>query len=61
MNCLRIKREIFMSQQIEKVFIKFLLKSYVKFLALSEPPHTLTNLEFDDERYALSNFSLPQC
>ena len=41
--------------------VQFLLKSYVKFLALSEPPHTLTNLEFDDESYALSNFSLPQC
>ena len=41
--------------------VQILLKSYVKFLAMREPPHTLTNLEFDDESYALSNFSLPQC
>ena len=41
--------------------VQILLKSYVKFLAMREPPHTLTNLELDDESYALSTFALPQC
>ena len=41
--------------------VQFFMKGYAKWLPYSQSAHNLTTMIFDDESYALSNFSLPQC